>query len=80
MKLPKPNPSAPLEPEEIQQAADIFFPLFDIIHDRMPEGSTTEDTLVVMEPIHMLAFKLRSESRKKKRIIGFNSPDSTTTE
>jgi len=75
MPLPKSNPAAPFEPEEIQEAADIFFPLFDIIHNRMPEGSTTEDTLIVMEPIHMLAAKLRHQSKKKARSIGFNNPE-----
>ena len=39
----------PLTVEEVTEASDIFFPLFNIVNDRMPEGSTTEDTLKIME-------------------------------
>ena len=44
-----PKKSDPLTHEELSEAADIFFPLFNEVHSRMPEGSTTEDTLKVME-------------------------------
>ena len=60
----------PLTPEEVQTAAEQFFPLFDIVLNRMPENSTTEDTLKVMETVCILAQKLRTEEEKIK--FGFN--------
>ena len=52
------NPK-PLTPEEVQKAAEQFFPLFEIVNKCMPEGSKTEDTLKVMETVCTLAQKLR---------------------
>lgn len=63
------NPK-PLTPEEVQEAANQFFPLFDIIHRNMPEGSKTEDTLKVMETVCSLAHKLRVEEANQP--FGFN--------
>ena len=60
----------PLTPEEVQKAAEQFFPLFDIVRTRMPEGSKTEDTLKVMETVCTLAQKLRLEEEKSE--FGFN--------
>jgi hypothetical protein len=62
---------APLTPEEVQKAADQFFPLFDIVHRNMPEGSNTEDTLKVMESICSLAHKLRA-TEEENQPFGFN--------
>ena len=45
MTMPKKND--PLTTEEMTAAADIFFPLFDVVLSRMPEGSKTEETLKV---------------------------------
>ena len=42
-------PMKPLTPEEVQTAADQFFPLFDIVNRSMPENASVEDTLKVME-------------------------------
>ena len=72
--IPPANPqtSDPLTPEEVTKAADRFFPLFEIVHKRMPEGSTIEDTLKVFEPIGKLAFKMRADDKRKKRTFGFN--------
>ncbi len=69
-----PEKNAPLTAEEITEASDTFFPLFDIVHKRMPECSTVEDTLKVMENIAKLAQKSRSEQREKevKEKFGFN--------
>ena len=64
----------PLTPEEVQKAAEQFFPLFEIVRNRMPEGSTTEDTLKVMETVCSLAHKLRAEEEKIK--FGFNKNES----
>ena len=64
----------PLTPEEVQQAAEQFFPLFRIV-SRMPTNATTEDTLKVMETVCNLAHKLRAEEEKIK--FGFNKNEST---
>tara|TARA_Y100000817_G_scaffold60478_3_gene45256 strand:+ start:2433 stop:2678 length:246 start_codon:yes stop_codon:yes gene_type:complete len=74
MTIPEKN--APLTEKEITQAADTFFPLFDIILSRMPEGSKIEDTLKVMENVARLAQKNRADDREKeiKEKFGFNKP------
>ena len=66
----------PLTPEEVQKAAEQFFPLFDIVRNRMPENATTEDTLKVMETVCGLAQKLRAEEEKTK--FGFNKNETAT--
>jgi len=58
--------SKPLSPEEVTQAADTFFPLFEIIRSRMPEGSNTEDTLKVLEQVAGLAQKLRIQAQDER--------------
>ena len=68
----------PLTPEEVSTAAEQFFPLFEIVLTRMPEGSTTEDTLKVMESVCGLAHKLRAEEEKIK--FGFNKNETETDE
>ena len=64
----------PLTPEEVQVAAEQFFPLFEIVRNRMPANATTEDTLKVMETVCGLAHKLRVEEEKIK--FGFNKNES----
>lgn len=67
------NPTKPLTPEEVADAADQFFPLFDIVHRQMPENSNVEDTLKVMESVCGLAHKLRMQSDNDKAgPFGFN--------
>ena len=66
----------PLSPEEVQKSAEQFFPLFDIVRTRMPEGSKTEDTLKVMETVCTLAQKLRLEEEKSE--FGFNKKVQTS--
>ena len=68
--------SKPLTPEEVQKAAEQFFPLFEIVHNRMPDNSSTEDTLKVMESVCGLAHKLRVEEEKIK--FGFNKNETNT--
>lgn len=79
-----PEKNAPLTAEEITEASDTFFPLFNIVHKRMPELSTVEDTLKVMENIAKLAQKSRADKREKevKEKFGFNkhSEDSNVTD
>ena len=71
-KMPKKND--PLTHEEVATAADIFFPLFNEVYSRMPEGSTTEDTLKVMESVAKLGHKQRADQllKEKSMTFGFN--------
>ena len=67
------NPTKPLTPEEVADAAEQFFPLFDIVHRQMPENSNVEDTLKVMESVCGLAHKLRMQcDNDKAGPFGFN--------
>ena len=70
----------PLTPEEVQEAADRFFPLFDIIHRNMPEGSKTEDALRVMESVCNLAFKMRLEKEETSAPFGLNKKSKEESE
>jgi len=74
-----PDKNAPLTSEEITEAADIFFPLFNIVDERMPERASTEDTLKVMESVAKLAQKERVKKREEaaKLKFGFNRNNST---
>jgi hypothetical protein len=56
----------PLSKEEVQEAADLFFESFAIIRTGMPEGSTTEDTLKVLEYVAKLAIKMRIDREREK--------------
>ncbi|MHA2086257.1 MAG: hypothetical protein ACXABD_21140 [Candidatus Thorarchaeota archaeon] len=38
----------PLTVEEVEVAAEQFFPLFDVVRNQMPVEATIEDTLKVM--------------------------------
>ena len=49
----------PISTEEMEEATNVFFPLLKIVKNEMPEGSSTEDTLKVMEHITCLAQRLR---------------------
>jgi len=73
--MPKKND--PLTLEEIKEASDIFFPLFLEVHSRMPDGSTTEDTLKVMESIAKLGHKNRADKADKEKELkfGFNKEE-----
>lgn len=70
--------SDPLSVEEMNEAAEIFFPLFSIIDKRMPKSAATEDTLKVMENVAKLGHKLRAEKLEdeRKERFGFNKEDS----
>lgn len=72
----------PLTVEEMEQAADTFFPLFNIINNRMPKGASTEDTLKVMETVAKLGHKNRSDEADKEKSLkfGFNKTPETTDE
>ena len=69
-----PKKSDPLNSDEMTEAAEIFFPLFNIVHTRMPDGSTTEDCLKVMESVAKLGHKNRADraAKEKDLTFGFN--------
>ena len=77
MTTSTPKKGDPLTHEEVAGAADIFFPLFNEVHSRMPEGSTTEDTLKVMESVAKLGHKQRADRLLDEKSIafGFNKDD-----
>ena len=72
-----PKKSDPLTKEEVAAAADIFFPVFNEVHSRMPAGSTTEDTLKIMESVAKLGHKARADKALKEKSLafGFNKDD-----
>ena len=77
----------PLTIEELTEAGDTFFPRFNNILERMPEGSTIEDTLKVMEKVLKLGHHQRREKEKLrefrfgiKRAIGFFQPEDKESE
>jgi hypothetical protein len=68
-----PKKSDPLTLDEVTEASEKFFPLFTVVQDKMPKGSTCEDTLKCMEAVAKLAHKQRAEKREKDaKIFGFN--------
>ena len=68
----------PLTPEEVQEAADKFFPLFDVVLRNMPEDSKIEDCLKVMDTVYTLAHKLRAEKEDETLPFGFNKKENGT--
>ena len=68
--------SKPLTLEEVQEAADIFLPLFEEVHDRLKLAScnlrspSIEDTLKVMEQVCKLAQQQRVQTKLDR--FGFN--------
>lgn len=77
MTTPKKND--PLTLDELTEAANVFFPLFNEVHSRMPDGSTTEDTLKVMESVAKLGHKQRADKllEEKSLAFGFNKDDNS---
>ncbi len=69
----------PLTPDEVQAAADKFFPLFSIVQNQMPAKSSTEDTLKVMETVCKLAHKERTQKELDRfGFLGNNDEPETT--
>ena len=67
--------SKPLTLEEVQEAADIFLPLFEEVYERLRarclnRSPTIEDTLKVMEHICKLAQQQRVQAKIDR--FGFN--------
>ena len=72
-----PKKTDPLTLDEVKEAADTFFPLFNEVHSRMPAGSTTEDTLKIMESVAKLGHKTRADKLldEKSLAFGFNKKE-----
>ena len=68
----------PLTVEEVEVAAEQFFPLFDVVRNQMPVEATIEDTLKVMETVCTLAHKLRAEVEEANQPFGFNKKNDGT--
>ena len=75
MTTPKKND--PLTHDEVAAEAEIVFPLFNEVHSRMPDGSTTEDTLRVMESVAKLGHKKRADKLLDEASLkfGFNKDE-----
>ena len=76
--MTKPKKTDPLTIEEVTKAADIFFPLYEVVSDRLPEEATTEDAIKLCETIFGYAHKLRALDLDEKATapFGFNKKDS----
>ena len=69
--------SKPLTLEEVQEATDIFLPLFEEVYQRLKLASvgrppSIEDTLKVMEQVCKLAQQQRVQSKLEAGPFGFN--------
>jgi hypothetical protein len=62
----------PLTLEEVFEAADIFFPIYEYIKSRLPAETKVEDILKVAENVCTLAQKLRVEKEAENQPFGFN--------
>ena len=67
--------SKPLTLEEVQEAADIFLPLFEEVYNRLrciQRDPSLEDTLKVMEHVCKLAQQQRVQAKLEAGPFGFN--------
>jgi len=62
----------PLTLEEVFEAADIFFPIYEYIKSRLPVDTKVEDVLKVAENVCTLAQKLRVQKEMDNVPFGFN--------
>ena len=62
----------PLTVEEVSEAADVFFPIYEYVKSRLPIETKVEDILKVAENICTLAHKLRAEKEAEVQPFGFN--------
>jgi len=69
----------PLTVEEVAEAADIFFPIFEYVKERLPAETSVEDVLKVAENVCTLAQKLRVEKEAENLPFGFNKKNGTET-
>lgn len=71
-----PKKTDPLTIEEVLEASELFFPLFQTVLDRSPDGTSTEEALKLAEVIFTYAHKLRAIKAEKASAqpFGFNKP------
>ena len=62
----------PLTLEEVTEAADIFFPIYECVKKRMSDDAKVEDILKVAENVCTLAQKLRVQKEAEAQPFGFN--------
>jgi len=62
----------PLTVEEVAEAADVFFPIYEYVKGRMPAETKVEDILKVAENVCTLAQKLRVQKETENQPFGFN--------
>jgi len=70
----------PLTVEEVAEAAEVFFPIFEYVKGRLPAETSVEDVLKVAENICTLAQKLRVEKEAENLPFGFNKKNGTETD
>lgn len=64
----------PLTLEEVTEAADVFFPIYEYVKGRLPADTKVEDVLKVAENVCTLAQKLRAQE-KDSSPFGFNKKE-----
>ena len=69
----------PLTLEEVFEAADIFFPIYEHIKHRLPADTKVEDVLKVTENVCTLAQKLRVQKEAEAQPFGFNKKNGQET-
>ena len=67
----------PLTVEEVAEAADVFFPIYEYVKGRLPDDTKVEDVLKVAENVCTLAQKLRAEKEAEALPFGFNKKNDT---
>ena len=65
--------------EEVTEAADVFFPIYEYIKSRLPDETSVEDTLKVAENICTLAQKIKTEKEAESQPFGFNKNNGKET-
>ena len=62
--------------EELQGLADKWFPLFNEVYDRLPDGASVEETLKVMEKLAELAgAELKEKEQKDRQYFFYRGSD-----
>ena len=65
----------PLTVDEVADAADVFFPIYEYVKGRLPADTKVEDVLRVAENVCSLAQKLRLEKEEENLPFGFNKKE-----
>ena len=66
----------PITLEEIKELSDKWFPIFNEVHSRLPEGATVEETLQVMESLSKLAgAEISAKEREESKFFYYRGPE-----